>query len=479
MRNSVSSILIKNCLLGSLLLLAACGKTFTPDTLHSSGKIKVQILNNKTLAADTDSSANSFEFQVVELLKIFDLTSLSGKYARFYTNASNSEGKLVGNQPMGHFLKSKQGYFIPKDNFTMEIASLYFHTQNLAQLDEKVGAKDVNSLPRKIIIGTKVNQISYQDNNAIYDGEMDAIIYLPYTDTELTLALNGGIFAHEYFHSLFYKYVQTKMESNPFFKDDAISDAAITNSASKKHKLSLAVPKFEKLKYLTNEEVLKKLSLAKTAKAVSITKQNIKDYYEFLFKSFNEGIADYWGWSYTLDTNFIKHSIPEVKSSRSLELKAHNLSYPVLYSRQALLGMTLQPFTSDSEKYEFINAFSYQAGTRVALFLKELTLIITKQRNLSTEEAKIVVMKSIVTFLKNIGTNINTMDFNQSAESLTSSQDLILEFAKSFAITNMTECQLFLTSYASDLNNLNKLTCLKNNENYELTKVTELTTNAK
>jgi hypothetical protein len=461
-----------------LLLLAACGKTFTPDTLHSSGKIKVQILNNKLLTTDTDRNGNPFEFQVVELLKIFDLTSLSGKYARFYTNASNSEGKLAGNQPKAHFLKSKQGYFIPKDNFTMEIASLYFHTQNLAQLDEKVGAKDANSLPRKIIIGTKVNQISFQDNNAIYDGEMDAIIYLPYTETELTLALNGGIFAHEYFHSLFYKYVQIKLESNPFFKDDSNSDAAITNSASKKHTLSLAVPKFEKQKYLSDEDVLKKLSVTKMAKVTSISKQNIKDYYEFLFKSFNEGIADYWGWSYTLDTNFIKHSIPEVNSFRSLELKDHNLSTPVLFSRQNLLALTLQPFTSDSEKYTSINAYSYQAGTRVALFLKELTLVVSKQRNLSTEEAKIVVMKSIVNFLKTIGTNINTMDFNQSAESLISSQDLILEFAKSFAITNMTECQLFLTSYSSDLNNLNKLSCLKNNENYELTKVTELTNNA-
>ncbi len=452
--------------LTTILFLSGCGKSFKSEALTANGNVKVLLLSNKQVNSELEvEEANPFEFKVVELFNIYDLVSLSGKYARFYTNATNKENNLKGTQPIAQFFKSKKGYFVAKNNFSLELATLYYHTQNLALIDQKIGANQLNLLPRKIVIGTKISNSSFQENNAIYDGGMDAIIFLNYTESNLALPFNGGIFAHEYFHSMFYKAVQKGLESNPFFKENS-------DPSESKIDLNLAVPKFEKNKFIENSKMnphtLKKDLSLELNDIKSLSKQSIKDYYILLLKGLNEGIADFWGWAYSQDKNFILHSISKVPSIRTLDLKAHELRIPELVTQNMILNEVMGTFADQEEKSAYINYFSYIIGTRFALFFKELVTVISKERKLSTDEASTIVMKSIFTYLTQLGEKLVKHDFNQSKVDLISSQDLIFEFSQVLKPTKLPECQLILDTFNSDTKNSKKLSCLIKNEIYAL-----------
>lgn len=460
-----TSALIFTLLASSLLI--SCGKTFTSEQNSARGNVSVLILSNKAFE-ESSQQENPFEFQVVELLNIFDLTSLTGKYVQFYTKASNDSGQIEGNQPKLQFIKTQKGYFVAKNNFSMELASLYYHTQNLALIDEKVGADKVNSLPRKIIVDTPITEGTMKDNNAIYDAKMDVIVYLPYTDSHLSLAMNGGIFAHEYFHSLFHKLIQKKIESNKLFNSESGSDS---DPNSKEISLIAHSQKMA-LTYFSSEEIINKLSKLGKVSDSKFNKNTIQDYYVFLFKSLNEGLADFWGWSYTKDVNFIKHSLPEVKNTRCLDLKLQNLSSPTLYTREDLLALVLQPFSDEHHKLSSISSLSYSVGTRFALFFKELTTTVAQKRNLSIDEAKVLVMKALITFMTDLGTELESKELNTEKKYLISAHDLILKFSNQFSFLHKEECQVALASYMSDLNNLNTYTCSSNNKEFKLSQIT-------
>lgn len=440
------------------MLLISCGKSFNSSQNEARGNIKVQILNSKD-ASQLSAGENPYEFQVIELLNIYDLSSLTGKFVQFYTKASNEGGKLDGTQPKAHFLKTKKGYFVPRNNFSMELASIYFHTQNLALLDQKIGAEKINSLPRKVVIDTPITQGTYKDNNAIYDASMDVIVYLPYTEENLSLALNGGIFAHEYFHSLFYKLVQKKLEKNKLFDELA----PLTAHSSQKS--------FHNKAFLTAEEGLAQLVRFRKTTEFKITQQSVQDYYVFLFKGLNEGLADFWGWSYTQDVNFIQHSLPEVNNSRCLDLKIQKLSSPMLYTKDDLLTLIFQPFSDENEKMVFINAFSYLVGTRFALFFKELTQTVSQKRGITTEESKLLVMKSLISFMTDFGTELGQTELKIENTELITAQDIIMKFANKFQFLHKEECQVALASYTSDLNNLNSFTCGASEKEFKLTAI--------
>lgn len=438
--------------------LISCGKTFNPAQDAVRGNVQVQILSSKDTST-LNAGESPYELQVIELLNIYDLSSLTGKFVQFYTKASNEGGKLDGTQPKAHFLKTKKGYFVPRNNFSMELASIYFHTQNLALLDQKIGAEKINSLPRKVVIDTPITQGTYKDNNAIYDASMDVIVYLPYTEENLSLALNGGIFAHEYFHSLFYKLVQKKLEKNKLF-DEISPLTAHAGQSSLKMNSARSI-----------EEDLAKLARFKKTKDIKLTQEAVKDYYIFLFKGLNEGLADFWGWSYTKDVNFIQHSLPEVNNTRCLDLKIQNLNSPMLFTKDDLLNLILQPFADENDKIAAISSYSYRVGTRFALFFKELTQTVSQKRGISTDEAKLLVMKSLISFMTEFGTQLGQTELKIENKELISSQDIIMKFANQFSFLHKEECQVALASYLSDVNNLNSFTCSTSEKEFKLTAI--------
>ena len=438
----------------AIITTLSCGKSFTPDSDSEKGKVRVRLLTVDSLIPE------KYKFEVIELLNIFDLTSLSGKFARFYTKAYKENGTLKGIQPRAHFLKTKDGVFVPRDELSMNLASIYFHTQNLALWDQKIGAEKINTLPRKIILNTQINGQGYKDNNALYEGKTDAIIFLQYTDQELPLALNAGVFAHEYFHSLFYKTIQLKINEHPFFKKMEEKNLVLAKNSKEGALDNAKNPLLTSADFFNKGQAL----LAKTNLS-QLSEDSVYDYFRVLLKGYNEGIADFWGWSYTNDNNFIKHSIKETPTNRTLELKAQNLEQPALHSKSEVLASVFVISAAPDIKEEYYNTLSYGIGTRVGLFYKEIANFLATNRKISLDEAKLEVAKSIFQFISQWGNDLEKSQISLSYEDLPSPQDILMKFSKTFLIKSVTECEFLLNAINFTTNNSNTTLSQTTNNN--------------
>ena len=154
------------------------------------------------------------------------------------------------------------------------------------------------------------------------------MFFVPYAEEQLPIPMNGGIIAHEHFHSYF------------------------------------------------SYGVLKKLG-----------SQKIDPLQDYLLKSLNEGIADMWGWIYTGDPDFISMSLPAVGGLRKLDVPSF-MNLPEVKSK-ADLEFELKFVKSEchrvpgcSSAEQVITGMSYENGTVLARILKNF---LSKQ-NLSRKE---------------------------------------------------------------------------------------------
>lgn len=397
----------------SSLVSLGCGKSFNSDAQSARGNIKVQIIAPGSV--NDDAAQLPYSLTTVDLQKVHDLVSVSGRYARFYTQASRDGDKLKGIQPHGQFLKRKDGVFVPKNFLSLQLATLYYHAQNLVQIENSLSINSnqaqtqsssieprpdpsLSSMriqPLKIVLNTPVLNTRQSENNAIYDADLDAIIYFKYSDGQLPLSLNGGVFAHEYFHSIFSRLVLKKLRDIDVFNVPAQLHSA--NDVS--HSLSTQ-------EILDPNAHLGKVMSKMAADATKLRAEEEKWYYSLILKGFNEGLADYWGWSYVKDVSFITHSIRATPTPRQLDLKSQKMESLSLFSMEQMRSIISQVMESKKEKLELINGFSYQLGSRVALFFKSYQELIQNERALSPEAAQKLMNQMVIDFIQNLATTL-------------------------------------------------------------------------
>lgn len=443
----------------SLGLLASCSKTNRGDAQSAEGTVKIQIIAPGSVNADP-LAPMPYSFAMVDLLNVYDLVSVSGKYAQFYTNASRKEQKVIGTQPHAQFLKSKDGVFHPRNYLSLQLATLYYHTQNLVRLEQSLKLDSPRTEPLKIILNTPVLNAKNSENNAFYESTLDAIIYLKYSEADLPLSLNGGVFAHEYFHSIFEKIVLKKLKTNDLFNVPvSINKISEPISADKIKKIDLTSATDSFRKKLANGPMV-------------LSSELNKWYYALLLKGFNEGLADFWGWSYTKDISFISHSLPQTLATRKLDLNAQKITSLQLLSDADMLSIVFQTtdskFDKAEEKLDLINAFSYMLGTRVALFFMAYSDLIKKERKLTSEATKIVMNQLVVDFVQSMSTTLSEVALAANNTELVTSYSLIYKFVATQILPNGPECEFLKTFLENDSKLGNTLECTAAATNFKL-----------
>ena len=185
------------------LSLTGCGVKLSDKSTTGDIDVQLPMLVQRSDAGDT--TQQPYEFQIVKLLNVFELSKVRGQYARFYLSPKIKDNRLDGAFPSADFVKNKKNVYTPTNEISTQMASIYFHMQNMALLDEKLGAGSVNRWPRDIGLNVKMKSPEgLIHNNAVYDGAYDAILFVADENNNLPIAVNGGILAHEHFHSLFY-----------------------------------------------------------------------------------------------------------------------------------------------------------------------------------------------------------------------------------------------------------------------------------
>lgn len=425
-----------------LLVLFQYGCAKKSDVNQMSGRVTVQIGSidvtndvsneavNKSVNESTNDSVNKsgaeslgskkkYKLINVDLLGISNLSEVSGQYAQFYYAPGASNGRLIGNSPRAYFIKKGRS-FIPKDSITMQMSTLYYHLQNLAQWDSEVGAKQVNQWPRAVGIETQVSGMDspYKSNNAFYNGQTDSMMFVPYTTENMPIAMNAGIIAHEHFHSLFYKLVLLPATSSEATakKINSSSVNAITSFVHDEGLLKKNEPSKEKGFVKSNKISLNSESLSdenlKIQAPIKVSEQLRTAYYnETYLRGLNEGLADYWGWSYTKDSSFMSLSLPDRLTERSLEL---DTNYIGIFQTQVDIFSKVDELTQwEVNPKPYLIGYSYQIGTPMARFLKTFSEKQAHLNNVSLVEANKMVGKLIYSYLLKLSDQIDQLKENE------------------------------------------------------------------
>lgn len=335
--------------------LAAC--TSNPEAASISGDVKV-------LAPMNDPQSSKYILQFVELNGITNLAEVTGRFARFFFSPRISQNRLGGVSAKGHFLRNTDGNFVPMDDLSQQMVAIYAHMQSLAQLDAAVGAAGVNKWPRDIGLGVVVK--GSMSNNAFYDGKTDSMLFVPYTQSDLPISVNGGILAHEHFHSLFYKIVLR-----------GSSDEASIHDRQ-------GFLKVAGVETLDARTVDSDRSITESSNETDLHQY----YHSSLVRGMNEGLADFWGWMYTGNPDFIAASLPQEKGARTLEAldKVSVAKLPKTTDLKRAVGIYL---SYDKENVsQYLTGYAYTVGTQFSRMMKGFTDISAQARGLKDLEAR-------------------------------------------------------------------------------------------
>lgn len=232
--------------------------------------------------------------QVVEVKTLHDMRKMKGDAAEVYVYPGITETGMDAIAPNAQFSKSADGYYVPKDTITQEMATIYAHTERLKELDQSVGIDILISWPRKVGVETKATDGRTHltiSENAMYLSAQDVTLYFPYQKGSLPISLNAGIIAHEHFHTIFQRIV-----------------------------IDTLATKF-------NVETFGKPSINKPLSDEEIARREIEANNRYILRALNEGLADVWGTIYINRPEFISQSLdsgnrdanPELLISRSLQ----------------------------------------------------------------------------------------------------------------------------------------------------------------
>lgn len=384
MGKSVYSSKLVSFFVVSAVLLSSCAKK--SDVAEADGDVLVKI--------GVQTSASDYNVKVVQLKGIEKLNEVSGAFARFFFSPGSNGSQLTGTSPRAQFIHTKN-FFVPSDYISMQMAAVYYHLQNLALFDKAIGADGVNRWPRSVGLETQLSDGSsgLQKNNAFYNGQTDSMMFVPYTDAHLPISVNAGIIAHEHFHSLFYKLVIRL----------AFDAGKISTPLASVH---------------GEEELSREVQTAEAiSEPIKLTdQQKIQIYNETLLRGMNEGFADFWGWVYTDDPEFMRWSLPDYQADRTLNLAENRIG---LYeSKEKITKRVEDAFQfSENPKAALIN-YSYQVGTPYARFLKQMSTLQAAAKGIEIVDAKKLVAQVIFNYMKELGAQIKTLKDDETIEPL-------------------------------------------------------------
>jgi hypothetical protein len=334
-------------LLGVVFLAtSACSWDKKEDKIDENGPIKVQ------LPVYTEGT---YRMEVVQLFSLKSLADIRGEAAKFLLDATSADGKLQGRNPYIRYMRDSNDVIIAQDDLSLQLLTVYAHMEKLRALDESSGAKDVLSYPRTIAVNAKFRSSEgIMENNALYAGQYDALLVVPYTKSSLPLMANAGVIGHEHFHALFQKLVIEPLK-------DRYPDP--------NH------PTLHSPEVLGQEMGLTMISRSTRGALKSDPRTQ---YHAALMRAVNEGFADLWGWIYSGDNSFVGRSLPSEKINRELEIVPDKLD-----DKDELLG----PINLGDSEDEIL-ALSYRMGTELARALRNFANMHAKSQNISTDEVR-------------------------------------------------------------------------------------------
>lgn len=405
---------IQHLLIPFVILFLALGCS-PQSKIAENGPYKVRLL--------WEDEQKGLIFKVIELFSLNNLKEVHGDAVRFYLHPKVEGGRLSGPGPHARYTISPSGEVIPRDVLSSQLYTVYAHMERLMNFDEKLGVKALNTWPRDIGVAVRyMDSGSPLVNNAMYAPQFDAMLFVPYTDSKLPITLNAGVIAHEHFHSLFYKLAILP------FADKQNPKTDLTN-----HNVPSWMKAFDFADSAEQSGPPENSDRSGRNEESVLTKDEAELYHLYLLKSMNEGLADFWGWVYSQNSNFVADSLSILDDSRELKPQSIRLTTTEVFLRN------LNAMTSDSMRASYI----YQMGTLYAQIFKNYSIHLMNQKSLSQQDAQFKVAQALVAVLPKIGQQLNVKDTLDLVSTDALLQAFVAQMVSSNGALEKADCEFF------------------------------------
>lgn len=298
------------------------------------------------------NSNHEYSLQNVYIESFEEPQFLRGIYAEFFI-----EPELVFDQgrlgqpgtPSGRFSSNSQGSSVALDTMSMQAVAIYAHLEQLEKLNVSSGANVYQT--RRLSVGIDVGiETDHKkvDNNAQYNPDVDALLFVPYTDSGLPITFNAGVIGHEYFHSIFQHIVLAGISKTVSYMSGNIDEPINTKPPQN----------------FLGHKIIAPISM--------------QQYNRFVLRGINEGMADFWGWLYSGDETFVGRSLSNSLEARRLDRESIQF-YSVDYLKAVL--------SSDPDD-QIRLARSYSLGSQYAVYFHNITLKIFNGKSDAETRAK-------------------------------------------------------------------------------------------
>jgi hypothetical protein len=375
-------------------ILVACVPQFKEPEYQTNATNKFQI--------PWYSEGRGYELEWIDIHSYKSVKPVSSNVVNFYLTPGIKKGQITGEVPSLNLLNIQKRKWVPKDSLTAELLSITAHFEAFKKYDEQLGIEGLTPWP--FDVGVSVHYLEnngrYAQNNAMYDGDIRALLVVPYSLQYLPLSINGSVLAHEHFHAIFHGIILKT------------TNALALESESQKEKNQLKKEALHKIDYNPHlkdkiyEQFLFKVddpetqSVGATIKHRKIETNNSRDlYYSIMLRAVNEGYADFWGWSYKGDSEFVSRSIL-VDESRNVQASLETF-------------WTTEKIQELVEKYSSKNILigkSYELGSQFAKNLRVLTQSYAESHHLEIHLARKLVAKAVIKGVEKLSFKIKEMN---------------------------------------------------------------------
>lgn len=344
------------------------------------------------------SGSGKYELQDIVLQTFTEPQKLRGQVAEIIVDPRVTSGQLIGEEPIGRWTETNvNGVLrrIPSDFVTLQAAVLYAHHEKLNLIDRSLGLFPYLKGPSKIGLLSRLSDgFSTQLilNNAIFDGRLDVLFVVPFTGPELPISMNAGIIAHEHFHRLFQAVVLRRLQAMPIQGIEIQQEHACAGAkASAEEASGTEASPTEAVAGLPLEDQLVPLKI----------------WNQTVLRGVNEGLADFWGWSYANDDFFVGRSLGEQEdSARRLDRKPSKLPSQVAFRNMLItIGSSGRPvLKSESGRV----AASYRLGTEYGRLLRTLVDAV-EASGVDREKSRAQVRRAVGRSLESLAIDISTL----------------------------------------------------------------------
>lgn len=355
----------------------------------------------KTQIVDTRSSGT--QFRVVELKGVKDQKTLNGEVVEFYYAPGENGNRVKGEAPIARFIENSSGVFIPADVLSLQMVTMYYHLQELKKLEFSIKEEGLVSWPRKVGLRVRTENAMTRFDNAFYSGQTDMLYFVPYKSDETPIPLNPGVLAHELFHSYF---------------------------------AHIVVDYVYGVKYLEKNRDVNMMDQEALVSSLAL------DYY---VKSINEGLADFWGWLYSDDPDFVALSLPKALEDRGLNQSSFGRRLlndeGVRFSARVFSTLECDGAEQRRSPYDCSSVEGYRNGSLLARTFKAMAQSRQARLKLSKSELKQDLAKKTFDLLVKVRGNLKK-------ENLSLDQ-VVLDWAKSFGSLSQDECNIIQASLSA------------------------------